>query len=64
MSLDKFEFEESHTKANGNFLFDGNLKGSVHYYDVIEGICLRNTDYFFFKQFIIFTEFPSLAADL
>ena len=60
MSLGKFEFKKKHTKASVNFLFDRNLKGSVHYYDVIEGICLRNMD--FFKQFLIVTEFPNLYS--
>lgn len=47
MSLGKFEFKKEHAKAKVNFLFDRNPKGSVHYYGVIEGIYLRNMDFFF-----------------
>lgn len=50
MSLGKLELKKKHTKANVNFFFDRNLKGSVRvqYYDVIEGIYLRSTYFFFF----------------
>lgn len=51
VTLGKLELKKKCTKANVNFLFDSNLGGSVgvQYYDVIEGICLRNTDFFFFS---------------
>lgn len=66
MSLGEFGFKKKHTKANVNFLFDRNLKGIVHYYDVIEGIYLRNMDFLNNSSFLqnspIYT--PISVADL
>lgn len=59
MSLGKLELKKKHTKANVNFFFDRNLKGSVRvqYYDVIEGIYLRNMDFFFLLNFYRIPQF-------
>lgn len=48
MSFGKSELKRKHMKVNVGFFFSRNLKGSirVQYYDVVEGICQRNMDFF------------------